>query len=431
MNCTTVESLFSELHERTLPSGRARRVRDHLARCARCAAGFAAFEEALEALRAVGPTETGPWVRDAILAAVDVAASEDADERDVVFQRAMLLARGSAAGRERRQRLMTHALALLIGAAAVLLVLLGLRYAGFRASRTKAAAAPLRAPVAAAPVQLRWSGSAALLERGLMSVPVQALEELTLQPGDTLVGDGLTIALDERGALVVCADTREPIVETRVVELPVEVRVVETVDRVVEVERGPLFEWEARFLSTFAANLVSALERGALERQANDRVPPPEAVPEPDLAPAFLASVEQNAPSAPRPRMPALLASDHAAPLGRVPESTLSVLVEGDNVRLVLSGALEDQVDTLWTRLNDPDRNVAAAARRRLESIRRRAEQDPELGPRLAAADPKEASWLGQLFRQDSPDEPSWSDDWGRWWKRNRELVASVEGATL
>ncbi len=232
MNCERVRGLLSELAEGR-DSASVRAAREHILACTGCAEELERFERAVGALRHHGSRETQPRVKQAVLAAVDAAAREDARAEDDEFRRASLLAAARFERGTRRRRIATHVVALLAGAAAVLL----------------------------------WFALAPRSEPVPMEVAAPRIEVV-----DRLV--------------------EVPVVELRRVLVEVDRPVVQFVDRPIEVEvvrtvrRGPLLALDLSGLSEAVADAAHSLGEAARVRALAPNVEP---------EPAFLASVSEPA----------------------------------------------------------------------------------------------------------------------------------------
>ena len=123
MNCHSVQPLFSDLYDRTLPPTRRAKVESHLDSCSGCRENYATFERATSALRASARAPTTPSLAATMLAAVDRAANTEATRSEDDFRRAMTLVQGDAAQRDRRRRVASMVGVMLGSAAAAVVVL--------------------------------------------------------------------------------------------------------------------------------------------------------------------------------------------------------------------------------------------------------------------------------------------------------------------
>ena len=387
MKCQHVTSLFSDLSEGALSESKEKGVRQHLSGCTTCASEYESFEEALSLLHRLEPAETSEELRTAILSAVDAAVSEQNGERDESFRRAALLAQGKTIVRERRVRFGTHAVAVLVGAAAVYLLFFFWPW----------------------PVGERI-GSADELANDSTTEVDSALDEV-VQPIANEFEEPV-----EAEQLVAEVEVREVIryVEKRV-EVPVEVEV----ERVVY--RGPLFKVDTSPLADVFGSLVAVLDDSnrMRERELLARTEDNEAESQPEL--------ETLVADAARP-LPAALNTPSLA--SRQLGASVSVRSESGQVQLLTRGPLAELVPVLLSRLDDEDEEIVALVERQLENIRQRANEDQEVvtqlrTPVLVAPTP---SVVDRLFRRgDVNSQATWEESWRAWWSANRELLIEAE----
>ena len=391
MKCQHASDLFSDLHEGALSTEVAAKLEEHLAGCTSCASEYASFEEALGALQALGTAETSDEVRSAILSAVDSAAREESGERDESFRRAALVAQGRTIVRERRSRVGSHAVAVLMGAAAVYLLFFLWPWP-----------------------TVERIGSDRELANDSTTEADSALDEV-VQPLANEFEEP-----EQAEQFVAEVEVREVIryVEKRV-EVPVEVPVEVEVERLVY--RGPLFEVDTTPLADVLGSLVAGLDDSnrLRERELLARAEEDEAMSQPELETLIADAArplraELNTPSLARRQLGA----------------SVSVRREGGQVQLLTRGPLAELVPVLLSRLDDEDEEIVALVERQLENIRQRAHEDQEVvtqltTPVLVAPTPSMVDRL--LGRRDVNPQASWEESWRAWWAVNRELLIEAE----
>jgi len=385
MKCQHATSLFSDLSEGALPESKERELRQHLSGCTTCASEFESFEEALSMLQGLQPSETSDEVRTAILSAVDAAAREESGERDESFRRAALLAQGRTIVRERRIRFGSHAVAVLVGAAAVYLLFFFWPWpVGDRTESDRDLAID------------QSSGGDATLEESIRTEPLVAEAEPRIEYREVI-------------------RTVEKRVEVPI-EVPVEVPVV--VERVVL--RGPLFELDASPLASVLESLVAGLEdsNSLREREllalASDSTLADE---ERELSQAAtLARVEDPEDES------QIFSARHQA-------ASVSIRRENNDVSLSTRGALSEVVPVLLAWLDNEDEEVVALVERQLEEIRQRAEADPALVAHLIQPElkPEPTSVMQRLFGARRANAVTWRAEWIAWWSANSELLSGAE----
>ncbi len=386
MKCQKAESLFSDLTEGVLPAARAEQVREHLESCSSCERAFDDFERSLSALQGLGSVETSREVRSLILGAVDAAAREESGELDEAFRRAALRAPVGGWARERRTRVLSHAVALLAGAAAVYLLLRILPPSiGANSASTERLADQSSHSTHPEPI-----------------VPV-------IEPA---INTPPTVADATPAPEVVI---REVI---RTVEKRVEVPVMVEVERIVR--RGPLIELDTAALASVFTALVEGLNDA--NRLREEELLASANVGTVDLEPARV----ENSATLARVEEDRIESENYA---DRYQNAAVAVRRENDSVSLATRGTLDELVPVLVAWLEDEDAEVVALVERRLESIQHRALADPAIRSQLIEPErPVEPiSLVSRLFGGDDQPGPSWKENWNAWWKANGELVAAAE----
>ena len=121
MNCKRAAELFSELFEEGPKSPELVEVERHLKGCEPCRSGYAAFRYALEDLRALRLAPTDANHVSTVMAAVDAEAHARIRSPELTASRDGAIPR-SANEAPARRPVLTHAVALLCGAAAMWLI---------------------------------------------------------------------------------------------------------------------------------------------------------------------------------------------------------------------------------------------------------------------------------------------------------------------
>jgi len=401
MKCARIEATFSKLLDGRLSPEREQAVRAHLTTCPRCREAWSELEASIQALRASGPAPTSSALCRSIVAAVDAAASEDADQAQRsadAFRRARKKAQADRR-RDRRRLAGSHLASVAAGLAAGYVLFFGAGGGAAPASRSEFTD---RAVASSSDVT---STDAAVGDRPLVDEP----------------GSGS----DPAGQ--VPKVTTEP--DVRFVPVPAFVERIVSVPEVVEVERivarGPLVHVDLAPLERGLASVARSI--GSLGREtrgwADELGARLAAASEVPLEPGRERERERDRVA--RPSFDPLPVS---APRSRS-GSSVALRRAGDELQLETRGPLVDVVSLLVAHLDDESPRVRGLVARRLESIRAELAADPVLGPRLqdVPARDERAAWSveGWLDRNECATLAP-RERWSEWRAVNRELLVAA-----